>query len=62
MLSRYFLRYNLFPMQKSLRVSPAMATVVSDTLQDKELVVGLIDVRAPKPKRTTTHHKQQTSN
>ena len=42
------LRHNLFRMQQSFRVSPAIATVVSDTLQDKELVVGLIGARARK--------------
>ncbi|WP_306025712.1 IS1 family transposase [Oceaniradius stylonematis] len=51
MLSLYFVHYNFCRMHKSLRMSPAMAAGVSDTLRDMEWIVGLIDARAPKPKR-----------
>ena len=33
----------------SLRMTPAMAAGVSDTLHDMEWIVGLIDTRAPEP-------------
>jgi IS1 family transposase len=49
MLSLYFVHYNFCRMHKSLRMSPAMAAGVSDTLRDMDWVVGLIDARAPKP-------------
>lgn len=34
---------------KSLRISPAMAVGVSETLRDMDWVVGLIGARVPKP-------------
>ena len=43
---------------KTLRMSPAMAAGVSDTLRDVEWIVGLIDARAPKPKRPATYKKE----
>ncbi|WP_210165845.1 IS1 family transposase [Hoeflea sp. IMCC20628] len=49
MLSLYFVHYNFCRMHKSLRMSPAMAAGVSDTLRDMDWIVGLIDARAPKP-------------
>ena len=49
MLSLYFVHYNFCRMHKSLRMSPAMAAGVSDTLRDMEWIVGLIDARSPKP-------------
>lgn len=49
MLSLYFVHYNFCRMHKSLRMSPAMAAGVSETLRDMDWVVGLIDARAPKP-------------
>ena len=52
MLSVYFVHYNFCRQHKSLGgVSPAMAAGVSDTLHDMEWIVGLIDARAPAPKR-----------
>ena len=58
MLSLYFVHYNFCRMHKSLRMSPAMAAGVSDTLRDTEWIVGLIDARAPKPKRPAIYRKQ----
>ena len=58
MLSLYFMHYNFCRVHKSLRMSPAMAAGVSDTLKDMEWIVGLIDARAPKPKRPTTYRKR----
>ena len=49
MLSLYFVHYNFCRMHKTLRMSPAMAAGVSDTLRDVEWIVSLIDARAPKP-------------
>ena len=48
-LSLYFAHYNFCRVHKSLRVSPAMAAGVSETLRDMEWIVSLIDARAPKP-------------
>ena len=59
MLSLYFVHYNFCRVHKSLRMSPAMAAGVSDTLHDMEWIVGLIDARAPKPKRPATYRKQK---
>lgn len=49
MLSLYFVHYNFVRVHKSLRMTPAMAAGVSDTLHDMEWLVDLIDARAPKP-------------
>ena len=49
MLSLYFVHYNFCRVHKSLRMSPAMAAGVSDTLHDMEWIVSLIDARAAKP-------------
>ena len=42
--------------------SAAMAAGVSDTLRDMEWIVGLIDARAPKPKRPKTYQRREISN
>lgn len=49
MLSLYFVHYNFCRVHKSLRMSPAMAAGVSNTLRDMEWIVSLIDARASKP-------------
>ena len=49
MLSLYFVHYNFCRIHKSLKVTPAMAAGISDTLHNMEWIVGLIDARAPKP-------------
>ena len=61
MLSLYFVHYNFCRVHGSLRVSPAMAAGVSDTLRDMEWIVGLIDARAPKPKRPATYRRREIS-
>lgn len=48
-LSLYFVFYNFCRMHKSLRMTPAMAAGISDTVRDMEWIVSLIDARAPKP-------------
>ena len=62
MLSLYFVHYNFCRMHGSLRMSPAMAAGVSDTLHDMEWIVGLNDARALKPKRPATYQRQAISN
>lgn len=49
MIALYFLHYNFCRIHKTLKMSPAMAAGVTDTLRDVEWVVSLIDARAPKP-------------
>jgi IS1 family transposase len=49
MLALYFVHYNFCRIHSSLRMSPAMAAGVSDTLRDVEWIVSLIDARAPRP-------------
>ncbi len=49
MLSLNFVHCNFCRIHKSLKVTPAIAAGVSDTLHDLEWIVGLIDARAPKP-------------
>lgn len=58
MLSLYFLHYNFCRIHKTLRVSPAMAAGVSDTLHDVEWIVGLIDARAEPPKKRGPYKKR----
>ena len=48
-LALYFVWYNFVRIHKTLRVTPAMAAGVTDTLRDMEWIVSLIDARAPKP-------------
>lgn len=62
MLSLYFVHYNFCRVHKSLRMSPAMAAGVSNTLRDIEWIVSLIDAKAPKPKRPATYRKKDISN
>ena len=57
MLSLYFVHYNFVRIHSSLRMTPAMAVGVSDTLHDMEWIVGLIDARASKPNRPATNNK-----
>lgn len=54
MLSLYFVHYNFVRIHKSLKMTSAMAAGVSDTLRDMEWIVGLIDARAPVPKKRCT--------
>jgi IS1 family transposase len=58
MLSLYFVHYNFVRVHKSLRMTPAMAAGVSDTLHDMEWIVGLIDARAPAPKKRGPYKKR----
>lgn len=44
-LSLYFVHYNFCRVHKTLKMSPAMAAGVSDTLRNVEWIVSLIDAR-----------------
>lgn len=57
MLSLYFVHYNFCRIHKTLKVTPAMAAGVSNALYDMEWVVGLIDERAPAPKKRGSYKK-----
>lgn len=61
MLSLYFVHYNFCRIHKSLKVTPAMAAGVSEMLYDMEWIVGLIDERAPEPKKRGPYKKRQSS-
>ena len=47
MLSIYFVHYNFVRTHKTLRMTPAMAAGVTDTLHDMTWMVALIDAAAP---------------
>lgn len=61
MLSLYFVHYNFVRQHKTLRMTPAMAAGVSDTLHDMEWIVGLIDARAPEPKKRGPYKKKNSN-
>ena len=60
-LALYFVWYNFVRIHKSLRVIPAMAAGVTDTLHDMEWIVGLIDARALKPGRRGSYKKKNSN-
>lgn len=61
MLSLYFVHYNFVRIHKSLKVTPAMAAGVTDTLHDMKWIVGLIDARTPAPKKRGPYKKSAES-
>ena len=62
MLSVYFVFYNFCRIHKTLRVTPAMASGLSETLRDVDWIVGLVDARAPKPAKPGPKGPRQKSN
>ena len=56
-LSLYFVWYNFCRQHKAHKLSPAMAAGVADHLWSMEDIVGLIDARAPQPKRPPRYGK-----
>ncbi len=60
-LAIYFVWYNFVRIHKSLRVTPAMAAGVTDTLRDMEWLVSLIDARAPKPGPRGSYKKRNSN-
>ncbi len=61
MLSLYFVHYNFVRIHKTLKMTPAMAAGVSDTLRDTAWIVGLIDARAPEPAKRGPYKKRSAS-
>ena len=60
-LALYFVWYNFVRIHKTLRVTPAMAAGITDTLRDMEWVVSLIDARAPKLGRRGRYKKDNSN-
>ena len=58
MVHLYAVHYNWCRVHKTLRVTPAMEARLDSTMRDAEWIVGLVDVRAPKPKRPKTYRKR----
>jgi len=58
MLSLYFVHYTFVRIHNSLEITPAMAAGVSDRLHDVEWIAGLIDARAPAPKKHSPHKRR----
>jgi hypothetical protein len=58
MLSLYFVHYNFVRVHTSLRMTPAMAAGVTDTLHDMTWLVAMIDAAAPKPGRRGPYKKK----
>ena len=50
-LALYFVFYNFCRIHKTLRMTPAMAAGITNTLHDAGLIVDLIDGSAPKPQK-----------
>ena len=59
-LALYFVSYNFCRVHKTLRMSPAMAGGLTDTLRDAEWIVGLIDAAAPAPGPRGPYKKRAT--
>lgn len=55
MLGLFFVHYNYCRIHATLRVTPAMEAGLAAGVRDLGWVVGLIDARAPKPKRPKTY-------
>ena len=58
MVALYTTFHNFVRIHKTLRMSPAMAAGLCAELRDMEWIVGLIDARAPKPRRPKTYRKR----
>jgi hypothetical protein len=60
-LALYFVWYNFCRIHKSLRVTPAMAAGVSDTLRDMEWIASLVEAAALKPGKHGPYRKRPTA-
>ena len=58
MVALYTVWYNFIRIHKSLRVTPAMATGLSETVWDMDDLVRIMDERAPKPGPHGPYKKQ----
>lgn len=54
--------YNWVRIHKSLRITPAMAANLTDTIWTWEMIVGKMDEVAPKPGRPKTYKKRSEEN
>ena len=61
MCALFFLHYNFVRVHSTLRVTPAMAAGMTDTLHDFEWIAGLIDERAPKPNRPAAYRTRNSN-
>ena len=59
-ISLYFTLYNWTRIHSSLRVTPAMATGLTERVWDIEEIVEMMDDVAPKPGRPKTYKKRVT--
>jgi hypothetical protein len=50
--------YNFVRAHKTLRMTPAMAAGISDTLHDIEWIAGLVEAAAPKPEPRGPYRKR----
>ena len=62
MVALYTVWYNFIRIHKSLRVTPAMAAGLSETVWDMDDLVRIMDDRAPKPGPRGPYRKRQNSN
>ena len=61
-LALYFAFYNFCRIHKTLRMSPAMAAGITDTLWSLEDIVAKIDAMSPEPKARGPYRKRDISN
>ena len=57
MLALYMVHYNFVRIHQSLRMTPAMAAELTNTLHDLEWLAEMIEDAQPKPNRPTTYRK-----
>lgn len=58
----HFMFYNFVKVHQTLRVTPAMATGLTDRLWDIEDLVALVDANEPAPKKRGPYKKRQPKN
>jgi hypothetical protein len=52
-----FVHYNFVRMHKTLKMSPAMAASVTNTLHDMAWLVGIVDAASPAPEPRRPYKK-----
>ena len=60
-LALYFVFYNFVRIHNTLRVTPAMAAGLTDSLWDMKDIVALIDAREPAPTKRGPYKKQSSN-
>ena len=61
MLALYMVHYNFLRVHQSLRMTPAMAVELTNTLHDIEWLAELIEAAQPKPNKPKTYKKNMIS-